>query len=128
MKSKRNILISGSSRGIGREISKLLESSDFNIITMGNSTKNKADFYADLSDPIESDRVAKEVHSKVGAISIVICNAGTGRKPSEMEDHQELRDYFYRNNYESARNLIISCIPYLNYGNSSFIGISSIVV
>jgi NAD(P)-dependent dehydrogenase (short-subunit alcohol dehydrogenase family) len=127
MTTKRNILISGSSRGIGREVSNLLKCNDLNIITMGNSTKSEADFYADLRDPDESDRVAKEIYSKVGTISVVICNAGTGKKPTEINDVPQLKEYFYRTNFDSAKNLIESCIPFLDSKNSSVIGISSIV-
>ena len=127
MKDKRNILISGSSRGIGREISQLLDSSDFNIITMGNATKNTADFYADLSDPLETQKVVKKIHSIHGQISVLICNAGGGKKPEKLNDLASLKEYFIKLNFETAKNLIEASIPYLQPTDSSIVGISSIV-
>lgn len=126
MRRKRNLVISGSSKGIGLEISRILNNEEFNIITMGFKTSGNVDFYADLSNFIEAEQIMREIHSTHGEISILVCNAGTGKKPENIIDDTDLKEFFFRTNFLTAKNLIEASIPYMQRPRSTVIGISSI--
>jgi 3-oxoacyl-[acyl-carrier protein] reductase len=121
-----NILISGSSRGLGRELAAYFKQLDFRVITMGNETKNEVDIRCDLRDKQELDRELQKYFSTPGVIDILICNAGTGKLPEDEMSKDQITDYFYTKNYVTALNLIDSASKYLRTGNALVVAISSI--
>jgi NAD(P)-dependent dehydrogenase (short-subunit alcohol dehydrogenase family) len=126
MVDAKNILISGSSSGLGREIAKILKSMGHHVLTMGHTSNHEVDIRCDLLD---LDLLKKEIRScfkKVGVIDILICNAGSGKLPVEHLDKDSLEQYFIEKNLHTTQNLLSAAGPYLRAPGCSIIGISSI--
>jgi 3-oxoacyl-[acyl-carrier protein] reductase len=125
--SVKNVLISGSSKGLGKELSIHLRQLGMNVITMGNETKADVDIRCDLLNVSRLKEVFAEYFKGKQVLDIVVCNAGTGKLPEAVMDIQELNLYFLEKNFSTASNLIDCVLPYLRKHESSIVGISSIV-
>jgi len=123
----RNILISGSSKGIGKELASFFRDYGFNVITMGHETPGDVDIRCNLLDVSTLQLELKRVYEECGAIDVLVCNAGSGKNPAGHYSEFEAKKYFFEKNLETARNLLDSSEPYLKTPGASVIGISSIV-
>lgn len=90
--NKKNIVITGGSKGIGAEISKLLASKGANVFIMARNQKSIDDVIkqikatspeaevsgcaTDVSDYSQVKKAVKEITSKMGKVDGLICNAG----------------------------------------------------
>lgn len=126
MGEARNVLISGSSRGLGREIAKILKSSGHSVWTMGFSTPAEVNIRCDLLNLNLLRTEIREFFEMNGPIDILICNAGTGKVPIGPIDSNELEQYFLEKNLHTSQNLLNAAEPYLRSPGCSVIGISSI--
>jgi len=124
--SPANILISGSSRGLGREIANNFRNMGLNVTTMGYQSKEDVDIRCDLLDIMALDIELKKLYEKQGPIDILVCNAGGGKTPDSDFSKNQLRKYFFEINFETAKNLLNSAEPYLKSPGASVVGISSI--
>jgi 3-oxoacyl-[acyl-carrier protein] reductase len=126
MLDKPNLVLSGSSRGLGREMVGILRSKGFNVITMGFTSESEVDIRCDLLDLTSLKTAIKEASMQFGDINVLVCNAGTGKRPSKNLGEIEEKSYFRSKNLLTAQNLLIASEPYLAERNCSVIGISSI--
>jgi NAD(P)-dependent dehydrogenase (short-subunit alcohol dehydrogenase family) len=94
---------------------------------MGNETLSDVEVRCNLLDLKDLEIELKRVFDRYGAIDILVCNAGTGKPPTETYSDRELREFFRKKNFETAKNLLITALPYLKTPGASVIGISSIV-
>lgn len=129
----KNIIITGSSRGIGFELVKLFNQNDFKVIALSRNTKpisnlelkNVKSFYLDISSPQSINKIVKLVSKEFKKIDILINNAGTLiNKPfneTSFEDFQSI----YNVNVFGVAELIRQLILYFNK-KSHVINISSI--
>ena len=129
----KNIIITGSSRGIGFELVKLFNQNDFKVIALSRNTKpisnlklkNVKSFYLDISSPQSINKTIKLVSEEFKKIDILINNAGTLiNKPfneTSFEDFQSI----YNVNVFGVAELIRQLILYFNK-KSHVINISSI--
>lgn len=129
----KNIIITGSSRGIGFELVKLFNQNDFKVIALSRNTKpisdlklkNVKSFYLDISSPQSINKTVKLVSAEFKKIDILINNAGTLiNKPfneTSFEDFQTI----YNVNVFGVAELIRQLILYFNK-KSHVINISSI--
>lgn len=124
---KRNVVISGSSRGLGRELALDLVSKGYNVITMGFKSEREVDIRCDLLNLPSLQHEFAKATKKFGEIDLLICNAGTGKRPSNNLSELEERNYFLDMNLLTAQNLLIATEPYLASQDSCVVGISSIV-
>ncbi len=122
-----NILVSGSSKGLGKQIASHFNDQGFRAITMGYETPGDVDIRCNLLDLQSLEVELKRVFDIYGAIDVLICNAGTGRLPTEISSETRVREYFREKNFETAKNLLNATRPYLKTPGASVIGISSIV-
>jgi 3-oxoacyl-[acyl-carrier protein] reductase len=127
MPKKLNVVISGSSRGLGRELAVSLQSQGFNVITMGFTSEQEVDIRCDLLDLTSVKKEFKKATTKFGEINILVCNAGTGKRPNYSLTEQEESNYFLEKNLITAQNLLLATEPYLASKDCSVVGISSIV-
>lgn len=128
MDSKKTVLITGSSRGIGRAIAAKFAGEGYNIVI--NCIKNfdmmhefekelKAggtnciSFGLDVSDYYKCEKMFEETAKKFGGVDVLINNAGVlsyglfnTSKPSEWE-------YLIKNNFFSVLNCSHLAIPYM---------------
>jgi NAD(P)-dependent dehydrogenase (short-subunit alcohol dehydrogenase family) len=120
-------LISGSSKGLGKELSSLLSKRGMKVITMGFESNSDVDIRCNLLEPKNLQIALKNYFQGGVQIDLLVCNAGTGKTPSIKLSDSELKHYFMEKNYFTALNLIEAAIPYMKTQSSSVVGISSIV-
>jgi 3-oxoacyl-[acyl-carrier protein] reductase len=121
----KNVLISGSSKGLGQMLTSILRHEGYKVFTMGRTPSADIDLVVDLTDK-EATNVLLGTFLSENIIDILICNAGTGKMPFGITSKQDLLDYFYDKNFLTARNLVNACMPFLK-PKSLVIAISSIV-
>lgn len=137
---KKIALITGSTKGIGREVAKNLSFDHRVIITGRNpegvvSLKNEIEniskdkcysFEGDLTDLQEQEKLISYIQS-IGTLDVVISNLGSGKSTlgSEIDD-DEMRRVF-EVNFFSAFSITQRCIPFLKKTNGVIVFISSIV-
>lgn len=126
MNETKVALISGSSRGLGKELSKILRKRGMEVITMGFESTSDVDIKCDLLDLELLQNEIKGYFQEGQQIDILVCNAGTGKLPSLNLSEPELKRYFLEKNYSTALNLIEAAVPYMKNQGSSVVGISSI--
>lgn len=96
----RHVLITGSSRGIGRATVEALIARGYHVTGIARSNENPIEqmefAYADLSDIETTGRIIRKICSS-HPISAVVCNAGTGtfgslenHSPRQIEQHLQL--------------------------------------
>lgn len=119
-------MISGSSRGLGKQLAGYFKTLGYNVITMGDSSEGYVDIRCNLLDIPNLKKELKRTFEIFGAIDILICNAGTGKKPDNTSKESEVRRYFKEKNLDTTRNLLNCSEQYLKSPGASVIGISSI--
>jgi 3-oxoacyl-[acyl-carrier protein] reductase len=124
---QRNILVSGSSKGLGKQLANHFNDQGFRVITMGHETPGRVDIRCNLLDLRSLEVELKRVFDIHGAIDVIVCNAGSGKLPTEISSESTLREYFLEKNFQTAKNLLSAARPYLKTPGASVIGISSIV-
>jgi len=105
---KKTILITGSSRGIGKAIAELAHGGGYKAIVHGRtdskelknvhkSLKGSAKTYFDISNKDETHEAIRRVLDEVGAIDVLVNNAGIARNflkdISEVDDEKALEEY-----------------------------------
>tara|TARA_B100001094_G_scaffold45765_1_gene40771 strand:- start:1155 stop:1835 length:681 start_codon:yes stop_codon:yes gene_type:complete len=129
----KNIIITGSSRGIGFELVKLFNQNDFKVIALSRNTKpisnlklkNVKSFYLDISSPESINKTIKLVSEEFKKIDILINNAGTLiNKPFNETSFKDFQS-IYNVNVFGVAELIRQLILYFNK-KSHVINISSI--
>tara|TARA_B100000242_G_scaffold283005_1_gene244819 strand:- start:7859 stop:8617 length:759 start_codon:yes stop_codon:yes gene_type:complete len=132
------VLITGSSKGIGKEIAKDFLNNGANIIINGRDAntlrKTLIEFdlsqyhgiKADVSDQIQAKFLVEKAVTILGKIDIIVCNVGSGKsvKPG-FEDYSEWQRVFNQNLW-STTNIIESGKKYLKKSKGVFVCISSI--
>jgi 3-oxoacyl-[acyl-carrier protein] reductase len=120
-------VISGASKGLGKELAPLIAASGYKVITLGLSSPSDVDFRTDLTSLDQTQKLIEEIREKYGNISLLIANAGGGKKPSEDSDNDDFHSYFMARNFLTARNLIESSLDSLRETEGNIVAISSIV-
>ena len=133
---RRNILVTGSSRGIGLAIAEKFSSIGNKVAinskdqySLETLSKENSNFFAVPGD-VRSTRQAKEIVEKVikkfGKLDTVICNVGSGKSVSpgleKFDDWQEM----FLINFFSTTNIIEASKNYLSESKGNIVCISSI--
>ena len=120
-------VISGASKGLGKELAPLIAANGYKVITLGLSSPSDVDFRADLTSLDQTKKLIEEIRENYGDISLLIANAGGGKKPGEDSDNDDFHSYFMARNFLTARNLIDSSLESLRETEGNIVAISSIV-
>lgn len=134
----KSVLVTGSSRGIGKEIAKQFYNNGAEIVLNGIYSNNlievtnefqiekKFGIKADVTQFEQAKKLLKEAEILMGKIDIIVCNVGSGEsvKPGE-EDYSEWQRVFHRNLW-STTNTVEAGKSALKKTRGIFICISSI--
>ena len=141
--SKKIVLVTGGSRGIGAAISLELASSDFLIVVNYNNSKSHADIIveeiikkggsaisiqANISEESECKRMFEEIEQAYGTVDILINNAGITRDKSFRKMELIEWNEVINTNLSSAFNTSKLALPSMiekKYGR--IINISSVI-
>ena len=132
---KKNILITGSSKGIGFAIAKKFSENGQNVILNGRNLKNlikaqkkiERSFIerGDLSNEKECKKIINNIIKKHKKLDVLVCNIGNGSPRYNKNNYMNWISYF-NDNFFSAVNIIEQSKKYLAKTNGSIICISSI--
>lgn len=114
----QNVFISGSTKGLGKEIASRFKSAGSSIAINGRNSedlqKTKAEisadhaFQADVTNEVDTARVINAAIEVFGEIDILICNVGSGSNLNKDLDPLTPWKYMMDVNFWSAVNLIES--------------------
>lgn len=132
----KSVLITGSSKGIGRAIAEILHAEGCRVALNGRTASDLATATAqlagaigvlgDVSQPQEAQRVVAETVGKLGTLDILVCNVGSGQSvPPGNETHAEWQRVFALNLW-SATNTIEAAREALEASRGCIVCISSI--
>lgn len=138
--SKRTILITGSSRGIGRAVARLAYKQGYRVILHGRTDsrelneiykelKGSIKVYFDVADKKETNDAISNLISKVNKIDVLVNDAGIAKNfikgIEEVDDEKALDEY--RVNVLGIIHCVQAVLPkMLEQGNGSVINLSSI--
>ena len=132
---KKNILVTGSSKGIGFAIAKKFSESGHKVILNARNAKNLikakkriANSFierGDLSNEIECKKLIKNIINKHKKLDILVCNIGNGSPRFNKSNYNKWISYF-NDNFFSAVNIIEQSKKYLARTKGSIVCISSI--
>lgn len=117
----KNIIITGTSRGIGFELVKLFSEAGHKVLSLSRNEKpifelglkNVTTFPFDLSNPLDFKRVETFLELKLKTVDILINNAGTlVNKPfaeTTIEDFEQV----YKTNVFGMSEMTRICLPYM---------------
>lgn len=129
----KNVIITGSSRGIGFELVNLFSQNNYNVIALSRNVssisklnlKNVSTFSTDLSDSDSINKAAKFIKNKFSSVDILINNAGKLINKPFIETSFEDFKSVYNVNVFGLAELIRLMLP--SFTNTShIINISSI--
>lgn len=144
MKKNNLVLITGSSRGIGRGIAKYLLSKDYRVIINGrkksslnktfkelskDSKDNLFAIQADVSKENDVIKMKEFIQNRFGGLNHLICNVGSGRsKIGLSESMNEFKTMFDINFFNAVlvSQTFIPMIKKFNSNNKTITFISSI--
>ena len=131
------ILVTGSSRGIGKEIASTFLDEGCKVILNGRDKKSlekTSKFFnhltkfivADVTKPLECQKLVKKIIRLYGRLDILVCNVGDGKSvPPGKETSKEWQKMFELN-LQSATNVIEASKKELSKTRGSIVCISSI--
>lgn len=127
--TKKNVLISGGSRGLGFELVKRFSASS-NVTVLSRKKhylKNNINHHSvDLSNYNSALKVFKNLRKKIKKFDTIICCTGSGKKISNDEINKKVLEEYFDINFYTVSNLISSYLKTYNKQKTSIIVISSI--
>ncbi|WP_248724086.1 SDR family oxidoreductase [Seonamhaeicola sp. ML3] len=118
----KNILITGTSRGIGFELVKLFSKQGHNVLALSRNEKpvfelglkGVSTLPFDLSNPLDYKRVETFLSLKFKQVDILINNAGTLLNKPFTETSMEDFENVYKTNVFGVSEMIRTCLPFMS--------------
>lgn len=126
----KNVLITGASRGIGKECAKIFEKEGYRVFKNYNNTPLEDEFSikADISDEVQVDKMVSFIEDNYGAIDILVNNAGIAPVQKLITDVEDTEfDDVFNTNVKGMFLVTKRVLPkMINKKSGSIINISSI--
>jgi NAD(P)-dependent dehydrogenase (short-subunit alcohol dehydrogenase family) len=130
------VLVTGSSRGIGRAIAEMLHAEGCRVALNGRTAVDVAiaasglagaiGIVGDVTQPEEARRVVREATAAMGGLDILVCNVGSGRSvPPGEETYAEWQRIFALNLW-STTNTVEAAHEALSVSKGVIVCVSSI--
>lgn len=120
----KNIIITGTSRGIGHELALQFANAGHNVLAISRKTpqtllgnKNITCLSVDLSHETEMVKVENFLSHSWKKVDVIIHNAGSLLLKPFSETSQEDFENIYKVNVFGVANLTRACLPYLHKGS-----------
>ena len=128
---KKNIIITGGSKGLGREIVEYYRNTNFNVFVLSrtkikNKYTNVQNFSVDLSKAKKTKKIMQKIRKKCSEIDLVICCTGSGKKISNDEIGNLILKKYFDINFFTISNILDSYLKIYHNKKTKFIVISSI--
>ena len=134
--SGKNVLVTGSSRGIGLGILQSFLNQGCNVVANGrthdtlvSATKDLKNCFfisGDVTNELEAQRIVKESVDYLGSLDVVVCNVGNSKSVKAGDEDLNEWNKIISDNFFSAVNIIQSAKHALKLSKGSIICISSI--
>jgi NAD(P)-dependent dehydrogenase (short-subunit alcohol dehydrogenase family) len=117
----KNIIITGTSRGIGFELVHLFANQGHNVLALSRNAQpvnnmhfeNITSFAFDLSKPDDYKKVSDFVNKEWGHVDVLINNAGTLLNKPFVETTIQDFEYVYRTNVFGVSEMIRTVLPFM---------------
>lgn len=127
---KKNILISGASRNLGKFLAEKFAKEGHNIFAISRSYlksyNNIYNFKCDLLKINQVNLALKSIKNKFKKIDVLILCAGDSKKYYAKNEENRDWQYCFNNNFYVCSNLIESYLKIFNYSKTKIIIFSSI--
>lgn len=129
--SEKNILITGASKGLGREIKNYYLNKNFNLINISRSKiKNRINLFNiqnDLTHFQKTLNIFKKIKKNFKHLDAIICCTGSGKKISDDDMNNNIIQHYLDLNLFTIINTINSYLKIYNKKSTKIVIISSIV-
>lgn len=127
--SGRRCLVTGSTGGIGLEITRLLVAEDARVVTCGRrdapGAGETAHVVADLSHAGEPERAVGEAATALGGLDVLVNNVGIARQARFEDVADDEWDAYWQLNVMSYVRAIRAALPLLRGGAGAIVNVSS---
>lgn len=100
----KDILVLGSSRGLGESLYKLFKSDGSKVIGVSRSQSKQSDFICDLSNKDEVKNLVKTFYDSGSVAKNIIFNAGQGS--SRKKSFKERKEELMQQNFHTSKNFV----------------------
>ena len=125
----RACFVSGSTRGIGLEVARLLVAEGARVVTCGRGAAPEAGevahVVADLAEADGPERAVEEATDALGGLDVLVNNVGVARQAAFEEVSDEEWDAYWQVNVMSYVRSIRAALPHLRARGGSIVNVSS---
>ena len=130
--SEKVVLVSGSTKGIGKAIAKRFIEDGYLVIQNSRSKVDKSDLVAtkfiqfDVTNSQDCLKLIETVQTEFGRLDVLICNVGSGAELEKNVSSEKRWPHFMDNNLLSTTYLVDAALPLLLKSRGNVVAISSI--
>lgn len=130
--SEKVVLVSGSTKGIGKAIAKRFIEDGYLVIQNSRNKIDKSDLVAtkyiqfDVTNFQDCLKLIETVQTEFGGLDVLVCNVGSGAELEKNVSSEKRWHHFIDNNLLSTTYLVDAALPLLLKSRGNVVAISSI--